>query len=1518
MAVVTQKDIVKIINSSIDNIEVIINSLAKNIDKIISNADADKLKDNIEEIKSVSNVVGNYIKIITDLISKIPDIKSSNSAKISTSAVALNNATQLVVTFIETINNDKLKEIDKSSFKRVDDVTMILNSLSKMFNTMNNMRQPGIHLIGLGKQGEFAIKSIIKILEATKDFKKIDTEAAANNIEHVNKVINSLHSIFLNVSKMITLSLVVVLAGWIIIGAVLMIVFLAKIIVKLVAVVGVSNSASKRIKNLETIFISLYSIMKTLIKMIPAAILSIVGTVMAIVFVSLLIVVVSIINMLFKVTSKIDNKTAKQIAGLGKVFKSLISVAGAIIFLALIAPVAAFALVMIVIPFLLLMILVFAIMALSTFLLRRLSDFSRKQMIVITWNLLLMGAMLIIICIAIVLTATAVQIIQKNGILETIFIGLGGIATMFFIIIGISKFLNRKDVKSNLLGFRKIFPILLQILGLIGLLMLSLILIGETGKYVAANWDNILFGLSGVSVVVVLVGSISYTIKSLGNKLLGTNAPIMVLLTILGLLVLVGLAIIAFGEVGKYIVDNFLYVLTGFICMLLVLGVIIEFAIALVACAPELSAGIVAITPLLIILGLIVTAAIAIILFGEVGKYIVDNIGYILVGFVCMLLVVGVIIEFAIALVACAPELSAGIVAITPLLIILGLIVTAAIAIILFGETGKYIVDNIINILAGLAGIVVIVAVIVGLAMALSAAVPFLTAGIVAITPLLIILGLIVAAALSIIIFGETGKYIVDNIGYILAGFTGIIVVIGAIVAFSMALTAAVVPIMAATAVASITLLAVGLLVGLILGIAHGVNAIAEIEIDEEKVKKSLQSIKSIISTLASEIKDLLTGENSDSPIFELPDPKFFEFIPFKDRKVTAIDKLDNVTKIIGSIKGIAEALIQIEKFKITPAKETNITNSVNSIFNVITVLADRITKMLSDPNSIHFDDNIVKESTWWGGEKEVEKENLNISRLDNVSKITTSLGAIANALNDIQKLSINESSINSKIDSIFAYVDKLGVKIEENLTKNGILKKLEDEVIREEKTDFWGDTETTVTVIENQIAKNMGRVGQMFGALGDILNTLKSLSELEITDKLKAKIDTNINNLFDYITSLSIKIEQLLNPKVSDIPLVYSPEIIDKKFADKELIADVIKNKSEEYSNNLDSVSKMFIAVATILENLDKIKKLKFTESTKKDITDKINLIFSSIEEIILAVSKGIEKLPSDGLDVTDLDNFSNGLSNLHDVMKDLTELKVDNFNKTKNTIIGFLKELTSLNLNDFTNSDKICLTIKSMTDLLGSNNGFSLIISDTKLGHLERLNKIIISLSEVTPNKVKNSKELLNDQMKYLDKINKTDITKLQTTTRMIGHMAELSKSIRGNFQGLAETLNEEIAPLLEKLKELLENLNTNVTTIGSGSYGGGLNQDNTFGGTTTDSSMGMNDEDTDSLTQNTSSSISGNNFKNGNKSNSKLNDSQKSAFENQIETNQNIAQLVGDIYQLMLGIDNNVFGSPGVKMG
>ena len=70
-----------------------------------------------------------------------------------------------------------------------------------------------------------------------------------------------------------------------------------------------------------------------------------------------------------------------------------------------------------------------------------------------------------------------------------------------------------------------------------------------------------------------------------------------------------------------------------------------------------------------------------------------------------------------------------------------------------------------------------------------------------------------------------------------------------------------------------------------------------------------------------------------------------------------------------------------------------------------------------------------------------------------------------------------------------------------------------------------------------------------------------------------------------------------------------------------------------------------------------------------------------------------------------------------------------------------------------------------------------------------------------------ITNSIQLLNES--FLTKINSIDLTKLQQTTSMFEQMARFSESISGNFEGLADSLNEKISPLLEELKELISNL-------------------------------------------------------------------------------------------------------------
>lgn len=69
------------------------------------------------------------------------------------------------------------------------------------------------------------------------------------------------------------------------------------------------------------------------------------------------------------------------------------------------------------------------------------------------------------------------------------------------------------------------------------------------------------------------------------------------------------------------------------------------------------------------------------------------------------------------------------------------------------------------------------------------------------------------------------------------------------------------------------------------------------------------------------------------------------------------------------------------------------------------------------------------------------------------------------------------------------------------------------------------------------------------------------------------------------------------------------------------------------------------------------------------------------------------------------------------------------------------------------------------------------------------------------------------IDSYVKFVDKINTVKLENLQTATNMFGKMAEFSKSISGNFEGLADTINEKIMPLLEQLNEGLNKTNKHI---------------------------------------------------------------------------------------------------------
>lgn len=70
-----------------------------------------------------------------------------------------------------------------------------------------------------------------------------------------------------------------------------------------------------------------------------------------------------------------------------------------------------------------------------------------------------------------------------------------------------------------------------------------------------------------------------------------------------------------------------------------------------------------------------------------------------------------------------------------------------------------------------------------------------------------------------------------------------------------------------------------------------------------------------------------------------------------------------------------------------------------------------------------------------------------------------------------------------------------------------------------------------------------------------------------------------------------------------------------------------------------------------------------------------------------------------------------------------------------------------------------------------------------------------------------VDKQKEITRCYVQLLDKVNRVDLDKLKTAANLFKSMANFSESINGNFDALAQSLNDKIAPLLEELKKLLE---------------------------------------------------------------------------------------------------------------
>lgn len=146
---------------------------------------------------------------------------------------------------------------------------------------------------------------------------------------------------------------------------------------------------------------------------------------------------------------------------------------------------------------------------------------------------------------------------------------------------------------------------------------------------------------------------------------------------------------------------------------------------------------------------------------------------------------------------------------------------------------------------------------------------------------------------------------------------------------------------------------------------------------------------------------------------------------------------------------------------------------------------------------------------------------------------------------------------------------------------------------------------------------------------------------------------------------------------------------------------------------------------------------------------------------------------------------------------MKTINDIKLDNVVKKVDSIISVASSITK-NVLDEDN-----LKIKNFRD------------ANKRVDLLERVGEVVAEFADVSSGDVKRSETLINNYVKFIDKINTADLTNLKTTVELFQRMTEFSKSIAGDFDKLADALQEKIAPLLERLEEHVSKMKMDVST-------------------------------------------------------------------------------------------------------
>lgn len=469
---------------------------------------------------------------------------------------------------------------------------------------------------------------------------------------------------------------------------------------------------------------------------------------------------------------------------------------------------------------------------------------------------------------------------------------------------------------------------------------------------------------------------------------------------------------------------------------------------------------------------------------------------------------------------------------------------------------------------------------------------------------------------------------------------------------------------------------------------------------------------------------------------------------------------LGQMLGLIGLILGVGLTINILANVEV---KSEDAKDKTNKIVSTVNLIKDELDSL----------DSSKEAKRGWRQDKKVLRQ---------VNRTVKTIVKIAENLNSLQNVTLDQSTIISNVTSIMLFTQKLQ-DLMNNFLFGGKINGSENSdntgnwLTRNIGSIFHKGAADRMRKEMRQNKKVLNKVDKVVDKLVGIGQGLVSISELKLTGEFKKTIGDNIGEIFGFIDTLEGKIKEFMHTKSTK----------------PEKIIDAAKISKKQWRKSNKALSKVEATIATIYgitDTLNILKDFKFVEGkdgikgTKEIIITNLGIVMDTVKEIAGIITGKSNEIKIDPDDIVKMQSLTDFIQKLNDGFKDLAS---SNDTIIKNNVDNYIRLIDRL-----------------------------VIIDSTTFGSLAyQINKVNSSFDGVGKVNSKQFESNINNYVRFVDKVNTVDVTKLETSAKMFEQMASFSNSIKGDFEKLAESLGEKLVPVLENLREIMQEIPDKIET-------------------------------------------------------------------------------------------------------